>query len=176
MIPFSFQMRLLWATISFLIIMHTSGCAQSDSSAFDVMVEGLLDHSVPEFTVEAFKNADQASFLILDAREPREFEVSHLPNARCVGYDELDLSAVEHLDKTQPILVYCSVGYRSEKVAEKLKAAGFQAVYNLYGGIFDWTNQGLKVVDSSGQMTERVHGFSPAWGIWVQHGEVVYDP
>ncbi len=49
------------------------------------------------------------------------------------------------------VVVYCSVGYRSEKIAEKLKAAGYKNVFNLYGGIFEWENQNLPVYDSNGE-------------------------
>ncbi|MEZ4984799.1 MAG: rhodanese-like domain-containing protein [Saprospiraceae bacterium] len=66
--------------------------------------------------------------LFLDARERKEFEVSHLPGAHFIGYDDFDLSRVEKLDKGREVIVYCSVGYRSEKITEKLLAAGFTNV------------------------------------------------
>lgn len=135
------------------------------------MVDALLDHSVDEVRVadEIPKNA-----ILLDARSIEEFKTSHIKNARFVGYDNFDMTKVENLDKDAEVLVYCSVGYRSEKVAEKLTAAGFTNVSNLYGGLFDWTNQGLEVVDSLGQTTDRVHGFNKSWGKWLTNSKVVY--
>ena len=40
------------------------------------------------------------------------------------------------------IIVYCSIGVRSEDIGEKLKELGYTKILNLYGGIFDWKNKG----------------------------------
>ena len=77
--------------------------------------------------------------ILLDAREEKEFKVSHLKNAICVGYDNFKLKeTLEKLpeDKNTKIVVYCSLGIRSETVAHKLIEAGYTNIYNLYGGIF----------------------------------------
>ncbi|MGB3607616.1 rhodanese-like domain-containing protein, partial [Psychroserpens sp.] len=65
--------------------------------------------------------------VILDARELQEYEVSHLKNAVFVGYDHFDLAKIseELKDKNQAIVVYCSLGIRSETIANKLKKAGY---------------------------------------------------
>jgi len=111
---------------------------------------------------------------LLDARELAEFEVSHISGAKHIGYDNFDTSAVSGLSKESPIIVYCSIGYRSEKIAEKLLTMGFQNVSNLYGGIFEWVNQGNAVM-TKGEQTDRVHAYSRAWGIWLNKGEKVYE-
>jgi rhodanese-related sulfurtransferase len=48
------------------------------------------------------------------------------------------------------------VGYRSEKVTEKLQKAGFTQVSNLYGGIFEWVNQGYPIVNQSGATSDVI--------------------
>jgi rhodanese-related sulfurtransferase len=125
------------------------GCTQTrgiESTSYRVMLSTLLTHDVPEITVAAASQAaDKAVFL--DAREPAEYDVSHIAGAVPVGYDHFDLSEVKDIPKDQEIIVYCSVGYRSEKVSEQLLAAGYQKVTNLYGGIFEWKNQGHPVVN-----------------------------
>ncbi|NJL77614.1 MAG: rhodanese-like domain-containing protein [Saprospiraceae bacterium] len=136
------------------------------------MLKNLLSHTVSELTVAEAK-AVQGKAIFLDAREWKEYEVSHIANAKYVGYDSFDLKTVQHLPKDQPIVVYCSVGYRSEKVAEQLKSAGYQQVTNLYGGIFEWRNQGNGVVNQTGS-TEKVHAYNRAWGVWLKKGEKVY--
>jgi rhodanese-related sulfurtransferase len=146
--------------------------AQVKSGAYQLMLKGLLSHSVPEIGVqEAARECN--SIFFLDAREPREFEVSHINGALSVGYDHFEVQKLPFLDKNQRIVVYCSVGYRSEKVAEKLRAAGFQNVANLYGGIFEWVNQGFKIVNEQGN-TDEVHAFSRSWGVWLKRGKKVY--
>ena len=135
------------------------------------MLSTLLTHDVPEITVAAASQAaDKAVFL--DAREPAEYDVSHIAGAVPVGYDHFDLSEVKDIPKDQEIIVYCSVGYRSEKVSEQLLAAGYQKVTNLYGGIFEWKNQGHPVVNPAGEPTDEVHAYNRTWGMWLKKGAI----
>ncbi|MEO0896974.1 MAG: rhodanese-like domain-containing protein [Bacteroidota bacterium] len=156
-----------------------SACAQSktkmvESSAYDLTLKGLLSHSVKEVSV--YEIETPSSYQLLDTREKNEFEVSHIEGANWIGYDDFDMERIESLDldKDQPVLLYCSVGYRSEKIGEKLKAAGYKNVQNLYGGIFEWTNAGKPLVNKEGQPTKKVHAFDKVWGVWVTKGEKVY--
>lgn len=142
-----------------------------ESSTYNALLHTLLSHSVPEVSVKEVA-ANPAVFV--DTRERREYEVSHLQNALWVGYDHLDLSPLQKTPKNQPIVVYCSVGYRSEKVAEKLIKQGFTNVKNLYGGIFEWKNQGQAVFNDQGR-TEAVHAYSKTWGVWLRKGKKVYE-
>jgi len=71
-------------------------------------------------------------------------------------------------------VVYCSVGYRSERIGEKLLDKGFTNVYNLYGGIFDWINNDYPLVDIADQPIQKVHGYNEDWSKWVCKGEKVY--
>jgi len=114
---------------------------------------------------------------LLDAREIKEYKVSHLGGAIYVGYDSFDIKTVTDRisNKQDTVVVYCSLGIRSETIGEKLKAAGFKNVFNLYGGIFEWKNHNHKVYDLSGVETEKVHAFSKEWGIWLTKGTKVYD-
>ena len=73
----------------------------------------------------------------------------------------------EGVPKDSTVVLYCSIGYRSEKVAEELRERGFTKVYNLYGSIFEWVNQGLPVVDTTGEQTRKVHTYNAKWGRWV---------
>ncbi len=147
--------------------------AQVQSSAYNLILKTLLSHSVPEVTVPQVKTMNDA--LLLDAREWKEYQVSHLKNAKFVGYDQFDLDKLKLINKNQKIVVYCSVGYRSEKIADKLKQAGYANVSNLYGGIFEWVNQGNVVVDEKGTATENIHAYSKAWSVWLNKGVKVYD-
>lgn len=142
------------------------------STAYHIMLQTLLSHTVNEVSVAEVDTA--SSILFVDAREPEEYSVSHIKDAISVGYDKLDLSPLDTVDKKTRIIVYCSVGFRSEKVSEKLQEKGFENVSNLYGGIFEWKNRGLPVVNSKNQPTEKVHAFNKIWGIWLNKGKKVY--
>ncbi|MBI1228099.1 MAG: rhodanese-like domain-containing protein [Bacteroidetes bacterium] len=145
--------------------------AQEFNDMADQMSKGpVRDISVADLTQKTAPNT-----VLLDARERREYEVSHLANARWVGFDDFNLERVTDLPKDAPIVVYCSVGYRSERIGEKLEKAGFEYVENLKGGIFDWANQGLPVVDGQGQKVQTIHGFNEKWGKWVKRGKVVFE-
>jgi rhodanese-related sulfurtransferase len=139
---------------------------------YSAMLNGVLKESVPFVSVSQLKS--QPPPVLLDTRAPEEFAVSHLRGARWVGYDKFSLAEVQQIPKNTPIVVYCSVGVRSEKIGAKLQAAGFTNVRNLYGGLFEWMNEGQPVFTAHNQPTSRVHAYSPAWGIWLQRGQKVY--
>jgi len=134
---------------------------------FNQMVKSSIDFTVPVIDVDDLhERPDQ--YIILDAREKPEFEVSHIRGARYVGYEEMNHKLLSTLDKDAPIAIYCSIGYRSEKVGEKLLEMGFTNVQNVYGSIFEWANRGYDLVDSKGRPTQEIHGFSKSWGIWIK--------
>ena len=143
------------------------------SASYRVMLKSLLDHSVPEMSVETAAKLHGKS-VFLDAREESEYEVSHIADAQFVGYDHFDINSVKDIPKNKPIIVYCSVGYRSEKISEQLIAAGYTDVHNMYGGLFEWKNQDYKVIDSTGNQTKKVHAFNKSWGVWLKKGKKVY--
>lgn len=133
---------------------------------FHEEVTSLIEFSVPVMDVDQFKEI-QEDVVILDAREQKEYDVSHIEGAKCVGFDHFDPSALEGIDKDEQIVIYCSVGYRSEKIGEKLKAMGYSNVFNLYGSIFEWVNRGNEVIDAEGQGTKKVHTYNLLWSKWV---------
>ena len=112
--------------------------------------------------------------IILDTREEKEYTVSKIKNAKHVGYDKFDIKSTNSFDKNATIIVYCTIGARSEQIGEKLKKDGFKNVYNLYGGIVYWKNQGYPVVDKSGKPTKNIHVYSKEWGKWLKKGNPVY--
>jgi len=133
--------------------------------------------SIPYISVNDLKK-ETNKVVLLDSREPKEFKVSHLKNAICVGYDNFDINkTIKKLpaDKNTKIVVYCSLGIRSEDVAEKIKKAGYTNVYNLYGGIFEWKNQDNTVVNSKNKPTKKVHTFNKDWSKWLLKGEKIYE-
>lgn len=145
---------------------------QVKNQAYKAMLHGLLTHDVPEISVAKASQAQQ-QYLFLDAREPREYEVSHIEGAAPVGYNQFNISQLGSIPKDKPIIIYCSVGYRSEKITEQLAKAGYFNVSNLYGGIFEWVNQGHPVVDQNGP-TRNVHAYDKSWGVWLSKGRKVY--
>lgn len=122
------------------------------------------------------KLAQQKDYLLLDSRSWEEYQVSHIPNSFWVGYSEYsqDRISLAIPDKDTPLVVYCSVGVRSEDIGEKLLRQGYTNVKNLYGGIFQWKDQGYPVIDNSGKETQKVHAYSKQWGKLLTNAEKVY--
>ena len=137
--------------------------------SFDERVRKSLSFTVPVISVQHLKrNLD--SYVILDAREKMEYEASHIPGAIFIGYNDFDMAnTLKRIPKSKEILVYCSIGYRSEKIGEKLLKAGYQDVSNLYGSIFEWVNQGYPIENGAGKNTNEVHTYSKRWGRWVNN-------
>ena len=113
---------------------------------------------------------------ILDTRETKEFEVSHLKNAIHIGYKNFDVNLVQKqiTNKESLIVVYSTIGKRSEEIAEKLKSSGFLNVFNLFGGIIQWKNDGMPIYDRKNNQTKRVHVFKKEYGKWLTNGRKVY--
>jgi rhodanese-related sulfurtransferase len=77
-------------------------------------------------------------------------------------------------NKETPIVVYCTLGVRSEMIAAKLQKAGYIDVKNLYGGISEWKNKEYKVIDSTQNTTNNIHTFSKEWSKWLLNGNPIY--
>ena len=157
--------------LSFLILFPAVVFGQQESSLTD-KVKSVLGFTAPTMYIEELKRLDNV--FILDTRERKEFDVSHLPNAIHVGDERVDMSLLGNVSKSDTIVVYCTVGYRSEKVAEKLQDAGYENAYNLFGGIFAWKNGDQTVVDNTGKTTEKVHCYNKSWSVFLLNGEKVY--
>lgn len=156
-----------------LLVLSTNACGQASSieqicenPAFNKKVAKTLSHSV-EFISPQSLNAIKERTYILDTREQEEYDVSHIPNAHYASYSDFDITPLLNLPRDTTIVVYCSIGYRSEKIGEKLEEAGFTRVFNLFGSLFEWANQDYPLVNSFGDATNKVHTYNKNWSQWV---------
>jgi rhodanese-related sulfurtransferase len=83
-----------------------------------------------------------ADLILLDCREPREYELVHLADATLLPMDELPA----RIDEVEPhrakeIVVYCHLGIRSLQVATWLREQGFSRAKSMIGGIEQWTQE-----------------------------------
>jgi rhodanese-related sulfurtransferase/rubrerythrin len=89
--------------------------------------------------VRAIMNQDKAGeYLILDVRQPQEYQSGHIPGATLVPLGELE-ARQEELDRNRKIITYCRSGHRSMAAAIALCGLGFKGVQHLDGGILNWT-------------------------------------
>ena len=150
-----------------------TACSQNDD--LDKKLENILKYSVPIIKVEeALTQEQKDNVYFLDTRSNEEYLVSHIPNAIWTGFDKFDIQKVLDIPKDALIITYCSVGYRSEKIGEKLQESGYKNVRNLYGGIFEWVNQGNEVYNKFDQPTDSVHTYNRNWAKYLKRGIKVF--
>jgi rhodanese-related sulfurtransferase len=152
--------------ILFLFSFSIQGFTQN--TAYKALLKGLYDPKFP--ILKPAEISSLANYQVLDTREKEEFEVSHLKGAKWVGYDTFELKSIQNLDKNKPVLVYCTVGARSQEIGKRLKEAGFKQVYNLYGGIIHWSNE-QKPIFNADTLTKKVHTYNRIWSVWLTSGE-----
>jgi len=158
----------------FFILLFLSFSAPAQTDDYKKMLSNYYDGFPTISAAEAKKKLSEENVVFLDIRELEEFQISHIENALNVGYEKFNLDKIKHLPKSTEIIVYCSIGARSQDIGKKLKKFGYTNVRNLYGGLFHWCNLGYPMVDSWNKETKAIHGYSKEWGKWVTKGTVVY--
>ncbi|QIX63148.1 rhodanese-like domain-containing protein [Hymenobacter sp. BT18] len=186
--PLSKAASSAWRKIRLLVVLlgcALSACGQqrepapssTSMSAYDHMLRLLFKPTVPYIQsreLAELLRKNPAGVLLLDTRGAAEYQVSHLPGARFVDFTAFRQLNLQGLARTQPVVVYCSVGARSEQVGAWLREQGFRNVHNLYGGLFQWVNDGHGVVNAQGP-TEKVHPYSVLWRPWLKRGTPAYE-
>jgi rhodanese-related sulfurtransferase len=109
------------------------------------MTPSEVDHIDP---VESKQRVD-AGALLLDVRNPDEWEAGHVEGSTWIPMNQL-VDRQGELPTDREIVVICKVGGRSARVAEALVAAGYHAA-NVAGGAEAWQQAGLPIVTSDGQ-------------------------
>ena len=120
------------------------------------------EYSIPPAEVQNLNNP-----ILLDARELEEYEVSHIPDAQHIGYRNPNFDLLDNLAKDRPVVVYCTIGYRSERMAQELRELGFTEVYNLYGSIYAWLLAGMDLQTPGGERTQSVHAYNRRWSSYL---------
>lgn len=161
--------------LTHIFILLIFGLSFSQENISDLLKK-YNSKNIPYMSVQELA-MPKTNAVILDSRELKEYNTSHIKDALFVGYDDFNIVTVleKVKNKNEQIVVYCSVGIRSEDIAEKIKKAGYNNVFNLYGGIFEWKNEKFPVYNSEGLKTEKVHTFSKEWGNWLENGIKIYE-
>ena len=88
---------------------------------------------------------DSGEVFILDVRTQEEYDAGYIRGSTLIPVQELK-ERLDEVPKDKKILVYCRTGRRSTQASEILADNGFKEIYNMKGGIVDWTNAGYEVV------------------------------
>jgi adenylyltransferase/sulfurtransferase len=119
---------------------HPTITAPIDYEAFCGLKEKPVS-TIPEITVEELKAKldKKEKFVLLDVREPHEYEIAKIPGSKLIPLGDLP-KRVGELDKGAPLVVHCKMGGRSARAVTFLRQQGFDAT-NVAGGIHDWSER-----------------------------------
>lgn len=97
---------------------------------------------IPEISATELKaRLDRGDRLVLvDVREPFEWEINRIPGSRLIPLGEL-ASRMSELDHEEEMVFICKIGLRSATAVRELQKVGFKKTFNLAGGIRDWWDQ-----------------------------------
>ncbi len=102
-----------------------------------------VDLSVTEFSTKVA----EAGVITLDVRTPGEFMSGFIKSAKNIDFQSGNFETeIAALDKNATYAVYCRSGNRSGQAVKVMHDAGFHNVYNLNGGVIDWSNAGMPLV------------------------------
>ena len=104
--------------------------------------EAAKEMDVPTITAidlkQKFDRHDK--FVLVDVREPFEYEITHIPGSKLIPLGELP-ARLSELDSADDIVLQCKSGGRSAKALRILQEAGFRKLSNLEGGITAWSDK-----------------------------------
>jgi rhodanese-related sulfurtransferase len=109
--------------------------------------------------IEPFEAAEEINgggVVLIDTREPHEYQEAHLEDGKLVPPGLLaDEIATAAPDKSARTIVYCRSGNRSALAAAQMQQLGYENVASMSGGILQWQEQGLPVVAAHGMTPEQ---------------------
>ena len=124
----------------------------------DTQVKAPVEEIEP---FEAAQEIEGGDVVLIDTREPHEYQEAHLDGGKLVPpgllRDEIAASAP---DKSARTIIYCRSGNRSYKAAEQMEALGYTDVASMAGGILAWQEQGLPVLAAEGMTAEQRDRYS----------------
>jgi rhodanese-related sulfurtransferase len=113
--------------------------------------------------------------MILDARSKKEYEISHLKNAKRVGFEDFDTERVWMIRRNIPLVIYCTTGDRSRVLAAFLTEMGFENVKILDGAIIEWANEQLPLLDLKNLKTTQIHVYKKENASLLRKGRAVWN-
>jgi molybdopterin/thiamine biosynthesis adenylyltransferase/rhodanese-related sulfurtransferase len=128
------------------------------ASGAETKVKAVVEEVEP---FEAAQEIERGDVVLIDTREPHEYQEAHLEGGKLVPPGLLgDEIAAAAPDKSARTILYCRSGNRSYLAAEKLAALGYEDVASMAGGILAWQEQGLPVLATEGMSAEQRDRYS----------------
>jgi rhodanese-related sulfurtransferase len=123
------------------LIDYESFCGAVSEEAAEAAAGSTISVSTLEHWLKERDNAER-DFMLVDVREPNEFEINSIPGAVLIPKGEfVNGHALEQLPQDKPVVLYCKTGVRSAESLAVLKGAGFADSVHVGGGVAAWVNQ-----------------------------------
>jgi adenylyltransferase/sulfurtransferase len=117
------------------LIDYQEFCGVKPVSTQPAPASGVID------PVEVKKKQDSGEkFLLLDVREPHEYQIARIPGSTLIPLGQLP-ARLNELDKNAEIVAHCKMGGRSQQAVDLMKQSGFTNVRNMTGGITAWSDK-----------------------------------
>lgn len=116
---------------------------------------------VPSFKVQdlhAALSTGKEKFTIIDVRNKEEYDISRLPNAKRIGYNDFSIEKMWMVDRKYKIVLYSSTSTKRALVlAQYLTLMGFTDLHVLEGGIIAWKNANYDTYDANKALSDKTH-------------------
>lgn len=109
---------------------------------FRVLKNKIINRNMEfyEISMQDLEEKQKNGAVIVDVRSSQEYKEGHINEAINIPYYEIKKNVNNVLkNKNQEIVLYCQTGFRSKQAYKKLIKLEYKKVYNLYGGLDNWT-------------------------------------
>jgi len=146
-------------------------------------VKSKFPHT-PQITTQELEDKLEScdgSIIVIDCRSSGEHQVSKIRGAQHLNFnadeDIINEFLVENgVESDKNVVCYCSIGYRSSILANRINAIGAGNASNLEGSMFKWANEGREIVDFGGNTTHFVHPYNWFFGLTISPSKWLYEP
>lgn len=123
------------------LIDYEAFCGTISEEAADAARESTISVHQLKAMLDA-RDAGEQNFLLVDVREPNEWDIARIPGAELIPKGEFLMGdALGKLPQNKPTVIYCKSGVRSAEVLALVKSAGFSDAVHVGGGVSAWVNQ-----------------------------------
>ncbi|MFC1994464.1 rhodanese-like domain-containing protein [Chloroflexota bacterium] len=144
----SSAMLMLFILLVSGVLLITS-CAENQNGApgQETPIQIIQDITPQEAFTLIKENTDNSDFIIIDVRTPNEFTDGYIKDAINMDFmsDEFR-DNIGKLDRDRTYLIYCRTANRSRGAVDIMEELRFQSLYHMLGGITQWENDGLPVI------------------------------
>lgn len=126
----------------------TAGCSGAGNNQTETETSSQPSQNIESVEANTFTSVDvneakklmELGITVVDVRTPQEFAEGHIPNAKLIPLQELE-TRLNEFSQDEKYLIVCRSGNRSAQASEILVQNGMKQIYNMTGGMNEWTGE-----------------------------------